>query len=168
MKPKESIDSATGEVTPASPRFGRARKPPTPQQAEAARVRADRARRRAEGIETLRRIDPACEIEADPPVAWKVPERCAEPTGIVLDLPRSSGRGSPGSRLVLAARYYDGSGPNGGEPRHSATLFVIFRDAAGYLRRTIGVSIHEDELRAVSAALIACADAIDAAKKAEA
>jgi len=46
-----------------------------------------------------------------------------------------SGRGKPGSRLVVAARSYDGAGPNGGEAHDYVTAFVIFRDGAGYQRR---------------------------------
>jgi hypothetical protein len=86
------------------------------------------------------------------------------PTGKLLDLPRASGRGKPGSRLVIAALSYDGAGPNGGEAHDYVTVFVTFRDGAGYERRTLGVAIRSEELRDVANALLHYAD--DAGPKA--
>jgi len=87
----------------------------------------------------------------------------AEPAGLLVDRARVSGRGLPGSRLVLAPRYYDGTSLNGGEAQHAATAFVMFRDGAGSLRRTVGTQICRGEGRIVAAALIAWEDALDAA-----
>ena len=135
----------------------------TPAQTEAARVRAERAERRQKEIAMIAAVDPACEVESDPPVVWKVPAVMGgDPGGIILDLPRESGSGLPGSRLMLGRRYFDGAGPRGGQPRETVTAFVVFRDASGHLRRTVGVALHESELRAVAAALNKCADELEA------
>jgi len=165
-----SVDPVAGEVTRdddavAPPRrgpWGRPMRTPE-EQAEAKRVREERDELRRAEVAALRAVDPACEIEGDPPVVWRKPARMGgEPSGVLLDLPRASGRGKPGSRLVLAARSYDGAGPNGGHAHDYATGFVIFRDGAGYPRRTVGVAIHRVELRAAAAALLAYADELDA------
>lgn len=143
-------------------RFGRPRRSPE-EQAEAARVRAERAAAKRQELATIRAIDPACETPDDPPVVWRTPRRIgAEPKGVLLDMPRLSGRGLPGSRLVVGARDYDGAGPNGGEPHSYVTLFTAFQDAAGYLRRTTGVALRRAELRDVAAALSRYADDLDA------
>ncbi len=146
------------------PRAKRGRRERTPdEQAERDRVLAERAELRRVELAALRSTDPACETDDDPPVTWRRPARIGgEPSGILLDLPRVSGRGLPGSRLVLAAREYDGAGPNGGDAREYATAFVMFRDRAGNLRRTVGAAIRREELRAVGAALIELADEYDA------
>jgi hypothetical protein len=54
---------------------------------------------------------------------------------------------------VLAPRYYDGCGPNGGQPHHSVTAHVVFRDGGGYLRRFVGTAIHRSEAPAFIAAM---------------
>jgi hypothetical protein len=145
------------------PGYGRRKRPLTPAQLEAARVRAERSERRQKEIAVIRSVDPACEVDGDPPVAWKVPARLgADPTGVILELPRDSGSGMPGSRIVLARRFYDGTGTRGGEPRETVTAFTVFRDASGHLRRTPGVAFRVSELRAVAAVLLATADALDA------
>jgi hypothetical protein len=132
------------------------------------RLLAERAELRRVEVAALRAIDPACETQDDPPVVWRALVRMGgEPSGVLLDLPRASGRGKPGSRLVLAARSYDGAGPNGGEAHDYVTAFVRFRDGAGYERRTIGVAIHRAELRQVAAMLVSHADALDAGDAAE-
>jgi hypothetical protein len=151
-----SYDEKTGEVLP--PRRRR-----TPEEAaEAMRVREERAELRRAEVAALRTLDPACETEDDPPVVWRTPARLGgEPRGILLDLPRVSGRGRVGSRFVLAARRYDGAGPNGGHAHDYVSAFVIFRDGAGYERRSVGVAIHSSELREVARALLEFATAID-------
>jgi hypothetical protein len=159
-------DPETGEVherpfTPRRGSFGR-RVYTSEEQADAKRVREERAELRRQEVAALCAIDPACETEDDPPVVWRKPNRIAEPTGLLLDLPRLSGRGLPGSRLVLAPRYYDGAGPNGGEAHHYVTAFPVFRDTTGHLRRFVGAAIHRSELRAVASALVSYADSLDA------
>ena len=81
----------------------------------------------------------------------------------MLDFPRVSGRALPGSRLVLAARHYDGCGVNGGAAHDYANLFVVFLDKQGFKRRTVGVALHRAELRQIAAAIVEHADALDAA-----
>jgi hypothetical protein len=80
---------------------------------------------------------------------------------------RSSGRGLPGSRLVLEARGYDGAGPNGGQAHDYATAFVIFLASRGCDRRTIGAAIHRSEGRAFVAALTHWFDELDALRRGE-
>ncbi len=162
--PRTAHDPVTGELrAPRRGGFGRVQRTPE-EEAEAARVRAERAELRRAEVTALRALDPACEVEGDPPVVWRPVVRMGgDPAGKLLDLPRVSGRGKPGSSLVLAARYYDGCGPNGGEAHHHVTLHVTFRDRDGHRRRTVGAQIHRSELRAVAAALVSHADALDAA-----
>ena len=156
-----TIDAETGEVMDAPSRRSR-RFLTDVERAERDRVLAERAELRREEVAALRAVDPACETEDDPPVVWRKPARMGgEPTALLLDLPRVSGRGLPGSRLVLAARSYDGAGPNGGEAHEYATAFVRFRDGAGCQRRTIGVAIRRPELREVARSLSEYADALD-------
>ncbi len=136
----------------------------TPEErAEAERVREERRAQRRADLAILRIVDPGCETEADPPVTWRAPAKMGgEPNGILLEVARSSGRGLPGSRLVLAARSYDGAGPNGGAAHDYVTAFAVFRDGGGHLRRTTGVAIRRAELRDVAATLAAYADHLDA------
>ncbi len=123
---------------------------------------AERAELRRMELAALRSIDPACETEDDPPVVWRAPVRIGgEPNGVLLDLPRLSGRGKRGSHLVIAARSYDGAGPNGGKAHDYVTAFVVFRDGRGYKRRSIGVAIHGAELREVARVLLEYATALD-------
>jgi hypothetical protein len=96
-------------------------------------------------------------------IVWRPPPRIGgEPNGVLLDLPRVSGRGKPGSRFILAERRYDGAGPNGGEAHDYLTAFVAFRDGSGYQRRTVGVAIHRAEGRAHVAAVTRWLDELDA------
>jgi hypothetical protein len=160
-----SHDPETGEVCEPSgrPRGALGRRKRTPaEETEAARVLAERAELRRQEVAALRALCPACETEDDPPVVWRKPNRMAEPTGLLLDLPRLSGRGLPGSRLIIAPRFYDGAGPNGGEAHHYASVYAAFRDHRGYLRRFVGTAIHRSELRPVAATLVKYADALDA------
>lgn len=114
---------------------------------------------RRQEVAALRSIDPA-------PVVWRAPVRMGgEPSDVLLNLPRVSGRGMPGSRLVMAARSYDGAGPNGGEAHDYVTAFVRFRDRGGYERRTTGVAIRRAEGRAFVDALACWLDELDAADK---
>lgn len=160
-----TIDPETGEVTDDAP----TRRKRTPEErAEAERVRDERATQRRADLAMLRAVDPACEIDSDPPVVWKVPARMGgEPTGILLDVPRVSGRGNPGSRLLLVARSYDGCGPAGGEEHDYVSAFAVFRDGGGHARRMVGVAIHRAELREVAAALASYADRLDAGEAAK-
>ncbi len=166
-----AYDPETGELDDPSfaPRpgsFGRSRYTPE-QQAEAKRVREERVELRRKEVAAIRAIDPACETEDDPPVAWRKPARLGgEPRGVLLDLPRLSGRGLRGSRLVLVARSYDGAGPNGGEAREYVSAYIRFRDGQGHERRSVGVAIRPDELRPFIAALTKYADELDALKEA--
>lgn len=162
----EGFDPKTGEVqqTARSP-LSRPGRPmnTTEEDAEAKRVREERAKLRRAEVAAIRAIDPACETDGDPPVVWRKPVRIGgEPNGVILDVPRVSGRGVPGSRLVLAPRSYDGAGPNGGDAHDYVTAFVIFLDRAGYSRRTIGVALRRVELRDVAAALTRYADTLEA------
>jgi hypothetical protein len=168
MTNKDSAhDPETGELhersfSPRRGSFGHPMRSPE-EQAEAKRVRDERAELRRQEVAALRVIDPACETEDDPPVAWRTPARLGgEPNGVLLDLPRVSGRGLRGSRFVLAERSYDGAGPNGGEARDYLTAFVRFRDGQGHERRSVGVAIRPEELRPFIAALVGYADALDA------
>jgi len=156
-----TVDPETGEVRDAAPRRRR-RVLTDEQRAERDRVLAERADLRRAELAALRAIDPACETEDDPPVVWRAPVRMGgEPNGVRLDLPRVSGRGLPGSRLVLAERYYDGAGPNGGMAHHAVTGFVRYLDAQGAPRRTVGLQIHRAEGRAVVATLTRWLDELD-------
>lgn len=142
----------------------RPRRRRTPEEAaDAKRVREERAELRRQEVEALRAIDPACEVEGDPTIDWRVPVRMGgEPRGLLLELPRLSGRGLPGSRLVLAARSYDGCGPNGGVAHDHVTAFVRYRDGRGYERRSIGVAFHATELREVARVLLLEASRLEA------
>lgn len=166
-------DPETGEIRPPAepesdtrhrnaPRRARGKRPPTAAELEAARIRAERAAHRQRDIAAIRAVDPACEVEGDPPVQWRVPAVIgAEPSGIILELARDSGRGMPGSRVVVARRSYDGTGPSGGNARETVTVFVVFRDGAGHLRRTVGVALHASELRDIADALNASANSLE-------
>jgi hypothetical protein len=153
-------DPDTGEVVEDEP----SRRRRTPDEiAEAKRIREERSALRQQEVAALRAIDPACEVEDDPPVAWRAPARMGgEPSGVLLDLPRPSGRGLPGSHLVLAARTYDGCGPNGGAAHEYVTAFVRFRDGRGYERRTMGVAFRESDLREVARVLLIEASRLEA------
>ena len=155
-----TIDPDTGEVNDDVP----TRRKRTPEEhAEAERIRDERAAQRRADLAMLRAVDPACETESDAPIVWRLPVRMGgEPSSVLLDVPRVSGRGMPGSRLLIAARSYDGAGPNGGQEHDYVSAFVVFRDGGGHARRTIGVAIHRAELRDVAAALVAHADRLDA------
>ena len=163
-----NVDEATGEVHDDPPgRRGR-RVLTEEEEQERQRVREERIDLRRAEVAALRMVDPACETDADPPVVWRAPARMGgEPNGVLLDLPRVSGRGKPGSRFILAERSYDGAGPNGGMAHDYVTAFVVFRDGSGYQRRTVGVAIHRAEGRAHVAALTRWLDELDARDKAE-
>jgi hypothetical protein len=151
---RPNVDELTGEVHSApSGRRGR-RVLTSEQEQERQRVLAERAEVRRQELAAVRALDPACETDDDPPIVWRAPVRMGgEPNGVLLELPRVSGRGKPGSRLLLAERSYDGAGPNGGEAHDYVTAFVVFRDGAGYQRRTVGAAIHRAEGRAFVAAV---------------
>lgn len=161
--PDATHDPETGEVLDGGAPRRRQGVLTDDERAERERVLAERAELRRAEVAAMRAINPACETDDDPPVVWRAPKRMGgEPNDVLLDLPRVSGRGLPGSRLVLAARSYDGAGPNGGEAHDYVTAFVRFRDGAGYPRRTVGVAIHRADVRAVAAALARWLDDLDA------
>ena len=85
----------------------------------------------------------------------------AQPVTPLLRVSRPSGRGGPGSSLVVSRREYDGG--NGGEPGTYALLHAEFHDGNGYKCRTRGAIVRRGELRPVSRALADLADALDAA-----
>ena len=157
---RPDVDPETGELRDEPP----ARRRRTPQEQEEARlVREVRARVRAEEIAAIRRMNHACETDADPPVRWRAPKRMGgTPNGVLLELPRASGSGLPGSRLVAAARTYDGAGPNGGEAHESLTTFIVYRDRNGYEWRTEGVKLRRVDGRAYVEAVIRWLDELDA------
>ena len=161
-----SYDGETGEVhEDAAPRHGR-RVLTDSERADRDRVLAERDQLRRQELAALRAIDPACETEVDPPVVWRKPVRMGGELGdLLLNLPRVTGRGNAGSRLVLAARSYDGCGPNGGEPHEHVTAFVVFRDRGGCERRTTGVAIRQTEGRAFVDALTRWLEELDAAER---
>ena len=132
---------------------------------DAQRIREARQIERAREIAQLAALNPTCELASDPPVVWAVPARVASSAqqgGLLASFERPSGRGTEGaSRICVVAREYDGTGPNGGEARRYASLFVRFAGRSGYDYRTMGVAILEGELRGVASALVALADALD-------
>jgi hypothetical protein len=92
-----TVDETTGEVTDETSR-PRRRVVTDAERQERDRVLAERAELRRRELAALRAINPACETEDDPPVVWRAPVRIGgEPNGVLLDLPRVSGRGLPGS-----------------------------------------------------------------------
>jgi hypothetical protein len=160
---RPNADAITGEVQDDPSGRRRRRVLTDEEEQERQRALAERAELRRAEVTALRAIDPACETNDDPPVIWRAPARMGgDPNGVLLDLPRKSGRGRPGSRFMLAERTYDGAGPNGGEAHDYLTAFVVFRDGRGYLRRTIGVAIHRAEGRAHVAAVTRWLDELDA------
>jgi hypothetical protein len=163
----QAYDAATGELAEPRPKRGpRGRVLRSPEEeAEAERVREERKAAARERLAALRALDPACEAEGDPPVVWKNLVQLhpdAAPPLPLLSLERLSGKGQPGSRLVVAARYVDGM--SGGEPKHYASLFTTYRGSAGLLLRSQGVAVRAEELRAVGKALADYADRLDAAR----
>lgn len=134
------------------------------ERADAERVLEERADLRRREVAAIEAICPSLDLEGETVRRTKA-RRLAESVsldGSLRRFDRVSGRGLPGSSLVLAARDYDGLGPNGGEPHIYVTMFVAFRDAAGRLVRTQGVAVHDTELRGVALALLAEADRLDA------
>ncbi len=84
----------------------------------------------------------------------------------LLHLPRRSGRGAPGSALLLRACDYDGH--NGGAAGPYVLVCTEFHDGHGYRCRTRGVAIRAADLRQVIDALAAEADRLDAGDAGEA
>jgi hypothetical protein len=165
------IETKPARPVPPSRHKGRPRAPVSPDQmaaaAEAERVREERVDLRRAELATFQVIDPAHEVEGDPPVQRIRPARLhGEPKNVLLELPRVSGRGLPGSKLVIAGREYDGNGNNGAPARKYALLFVRFNNGAGYPYRTVGCSVYRDELRAVAKTLSELADELDAEDRA--
>lgn len=160
-KAGQRSDRKTGEVLGTTHRRS-ARVLTDDERAERDRVLSERAEQRRAMVAALRALNPACEADDDAPIAWRKPARIGgEPSGLLLDLPRVSGRGLTGSRLVVAARGYDGAGPNGGEPHEYALLFITYLDGAGNKWRTPGVAIRQAELRLVADTLAGYIDELD-------
>jgi len=159
----QAIDPATGEVRKPKPKLGRRTLAPEEQ-----RVRDERIAQRRAMLSALEALTPALVTTDD--AALREPCELidvsrARELAKLLELPRLSGRGLPGSALVIALRDYDGM--NGGEDHGPYVLVcATFHDGASYKCRTRGIAIRRPELRAVAAVLIAEADrrdAIDAA-----
>jgi hypothetical protein len=154
----ERYDEETGEVL-AAPKRRRAKRELTPEELQAKEER--RAWRMAK-LRALEALSPALPLEG---------ESVRETDGVIeitkalelaplLKLPRLSGKGGPGSSLVVSHRSYDGMG--GGSAMTYAVLFAEFHDRSGYRARTRGVTVRLEELRQVAAALTSLADQLDA------
>jgi hypothetical protein len=158
-----SYDSETGEVHDegdGAPRSKR-RAPLTP---EAQAVLDQRKQDRAWMRRALEALSPALVVEGDPSLrelgsALTDVSRARE-VAPLLRLPRVSGRGGPGSALVVSARDYDGA--SGGEPGTYVLLCVEFHDGAAHKCRTRGVAVRRDDLRPLARALTKYADELDA------
>ncbi len=86
--------------------------------------------------------------------------RPAEPA--LLEIPRASGTGGPGTSLVIRGRFYDGLA--GREADDYLVLYTAFADNGGFACRSRGTAVRRNELRAVAAALLAFADRLDSEK----
>jgi hypothetical protein len=141
--------------------IGTPRKRRTPDYHAAAKAIVDaRNARRDRQTAILEALSPALASPDGPPLreqsglidisgAREIPE--------LLRIPRLSGRGGPGSALVLVARLYDGM--TGGEAHAYCTLFTAFSDRQGFCARTRGTAIHVSDVAPLIAALEAFAAA---------
>jgi hypothetical protein len=154
----ERYDEETGEVLEA-PKRRRAARELTPEELQA---KEERRQWRTAKLRALEALSPALPIEG---------ETVHDKDGVIeitkaveltplLKVPRTSGRGGPGSSLILSHRAYDGMG--GGEAKTYAVLFAEYHDFHGYRCRTRGVAVRHEEMRAVASALVSLADALDA------
>jgi hypothetical protein len=158
----ERFDPETGEVFESATRGpgGRAKRKLTPEEKT---VKEQRDARKGAMLRALEAMTPALVHESDPALrdARELIDvslaRSAKP---LLELPRLSGRGFPGSALVLSAREYDGA--NGGEDHGPYVLAcATYHDGASFKCRTRGVAIRREELRPVATTLARYADELD-------
>jgi hypothetical protein len=163
--PRPPYISPSADVRPCAPVPRKVGRPRKPLDLDGERVKAEREEFRRKELAAIQFVDPACEVDCDPPVKWVVPKVVADdPTGIMIRVARKSGQGLSGSELIAAARSYDGTGAHGGEPAEYVSLFVAFYDNCNHRRRTIGVALHGDELRVVAQALVDHADRLGVPK----
>jgi hypothetical protein len=154
-----TVDPATGEVQERKSPWRKRELTPDEQ-----RVRDERLSLRRRSLVALEALSPALVVEGDP--SLREPHELidvsrARELAKLLELPRLSGQGLPGSALVVSARDYDGT--NGGENHGPYVLLCpTFHDGVGYKCRTRGAAIRRVELRPVAAALTAEADRLDA------
>ncbi|MBK6464200.1 MAG: hypothetical protein IPF92_24850 [Myxococcales bacterium] len=149
-----------GVVTEPTKRRRVARSPG--EEADAARVREERAESRARMLGALAALSPSGALPGDPPVRdlGLLDVSHASPPSPLVRLNRKSGRGGPGTALVLVERHYDGD--NGGECHGPYVVaYAEFADGGGYRARTRGAAIRRGELRPVAHALLALADRLD-------
>jgi hypothetical protein len=115
-------------------------------------------------LRALDALSPALPTPDDPPVretgSALTDVSHARELAPLLRIPRVSGRGLPGSALVVTARDYDGN--NGGASGPYVLVHVEFRDGSGFRCRTQGVAIRGRELREVADALRAEAERLEA------
>jgi hypothetical protein len=158
----ERFDPKTGEIFEYET-GGAAGRPKRRLTAEEKAIRDERHARKGAMLRALEALTPALVHESDPALrdARELIDvsraRSAKP---LLELPRLSGRGFPGSALVLSAREYDGA--NGGEDHGPYVLAcATYHDGASFKCRTRGVAIRREELRPVAAMLARYADELD-------
>jgi hypothetical protein len=155
----ETYDEVTGALLEAPPKRRRAKRELTPEELQA---KEERRQWRMAKLRALEALSPSLPLEG---------ESVRETDGVIeitkalelaplLKLPRLSGKGGPGSSLVVSHRSYDGMG--GGSAMTYAVLFAEFHDRSGYRARTRGVAVRVEELRQVAAALTTLADELDA------
>jgi len=153
----QAIDPVTGEVCESKARQKRVLT------ADEQRVRDEKiAHNRALRV-ALEALSPALTHESDPPlreVRELIDISRARIVVPLLELPRRSGRGLPGSALVISSRDYDGT--NGGDDGAYVLVCVTFHDGGSFKCRTRGAAIRRVELRAVASALLTEADRLDA------
>lgn len=116
----------------------------------------------------LEELSPALVAEGDPPMT--------DPGQSLYDVtfarvratlgqwPRVSGRGIPGTTLVLSERDYDGVA-GGRDVGPYLLLHVTYHARGGFRCRTRGCMIPADDARAVGEAMIAWADAFEARER---
>jgi hypothetical protein len=151
----EYVDPDTGEIIEApKPRKGRY----APR--ELSNEEREHLEERREHYRTIRgaleAMSPALMAEGDPRLKEDglLPLKRTR-TKPLVDVPRTSGTGVPGTHLIVSERDHDGVGAY-------ALVYVTYYGAGSHKFRSRGTAIREDELRAVGEALIAMADRLDA------
>jgi hypothetical protein len=154
-----AVDPKTGEVHERKSPWRKRELTPDEQ-----RVRDERLSLRRRSVAALEALSPALVVDGDPPLREPhelIDVSRARELAKLLEVPRLSGQGLPGSALVVSSRDYDGT--NGGEDHGPYVLVcTTFHDGAAYKCRTRGAAIRRAELRPVAAALLAEADRLDA------